>query len=263
MNVRLRLVLASALMLFLELALIRWLRATSSTSAYFSNFVLLGSFLGVGLGFLRWNPRPRSPFYFPIALAALVAPGPGLPGQRRPRQRRPRLLHQPEHDRPAAVARAARHLLRRRRGARRSWRARRPRASASSRARGVPLGHRRQPARHRVVHDPELPAGAVLRVGRHRGRPDHRAARPPAARLGVGRRSRRWSRRSSSSRSAPGISLVAVLQGQDHRRSGEITRIDVNGVPHQTSSRWPTRSPRTRSTSCRTSASATTRSTTC
>src|SRR5690242_10928478 len=60
-----RLVLASALMLFLELALIRWLGANIVHLSYFTNFVLLGSFLGVGLGFLvarrgwtflRWTP---------------------------------------------------------------------------------------------------------------------------------------------------------------------------------------------------------------
>ena len=72
MNVRLRLVLASALMLFLELALIRWLTGNVIHLGYFSNFVLLGSFLGVGLGFLRWTPQRGRPFYFPVALAALV-----------------------------------------------------------------------------------------------------------------------------------------------------------------------------------------------
>ena len=72
MNVRLRLVLASALMLFLELALIRWLTGNVVHLGYFSNFVLLGSFLGVGLGFLRWNPHRGRPYYFPVALAGLV-----------------------------------------------------------------------------------------------------------------------------------------------------------------------------------------------
>ena len=72
MNVRLRLVLSSALMLFLELALIRWLTGNVIHLGYFSNFVLLGSFLGVGLGFLRWNPQRGKPYYFPVALAALV-----------------------------------------------------------------------------------------------------------------------------------------------------------------------------------------------
>ena len=47
-----RLLLASSLMLFLELALIRWLGANVVHLSYFSNFVLLGSFLGIGAGFL-------------------------------------------------------------------------------------------------------------------------------------------------------------------------------------------------------------------
>ena len=54
-----RLVLGSALMLFLELALIRWLGSNIVHLSYFTNFVLLGSFLGIGLGFLiageRWS----------------------------------------------------------------------------------------------------------------------------------------------------------------------------------------------------------------
>ena len=65
MNVRVRLVLSSALMLFLELALIRWLAANVVHLGYFSNFVLLGSFLGVGLGFLRWNPDRGKPVLLP------------------------------------------------------------------------------------------------------------------------------------------------------------------------------------------------------
>ena len=69
---RRRLVMASALMLFLELALIRWLGANIVHLGYFSNIVLLGSFLGVGLGFLRARPGRRAPMYFPIALTALA-----------------------------------------------------------------------------------------------------------------------------------------------------------------------------------------------
>jgi SAM-dependent methyltransferase len=46
------LVMASAMMLFLELALIRWLGANVVHLSYFSNFILLGSFLGIGAGFL-------------------------------------------------------------------------------------------------------------------------------------------------------------------------------------------------------------------
>jgi len=71
-----RLLLASALMLFLELALIRWLGANVVHLAYFSNFVLMGSFLGIGLGFLRASapgrgPRPM-PLYSLVVLLGLV-----------------------------------------------------------------------------------------------------------------------------------------------------------------------------------------------
>ena len=73
MSVRLRLVLGSTLMLFLELALIRWTGANVLHLSYFSNFVLLGSFLGIGLGFLRTDPgRPARPYYSPVVLLALV-----------------------------------------------------------------------------------------------------------------------------------------------------------------------------------------------
>jgi SAM-dependent methyltransferase len=72
-SVRLRLVLGSTLMLFLELALIRWTGANVLHLSYFSNFVLLGSFLGIGLGFLRTDPgRPARPYYSPVVLLALV-----------------------------------------------------------------------------------------------------------------------------------------------------------------------------------------------
>ncbi len=67
-SVRWRLVLASTTMLFVELALIRWAGANVVHLSYFSNFVLLGSFLGIGIGFLipaergqwlkRWTPIP-------------------------------------------------------------------------------------------------------------------------------------------------------------------------------------------------------------
>ena len=67
-----RLVLGSALMLFLELALIRWLGSNIVHLSYFSNFVLLGSFLGIGIGFLvsrrSWSLIPAAP----VLLALLV-----------------------------------------------------------------------------------------------------------------------------------------------------------------------------------------------
>ena len=70
--VRTRLFLASALMLLLELALIRWTAANVVHLGYFSNIVLLGSFLGVSLGFLRVRRTTRPPWYFPLALGVLA-----------------------------------------------------------------------------------------------------------------------------------------------------------------------------------------------
>lgn len=49
---RRRLALASFLMLFVELALIRWTAANNLYLTHLTNFVLLASFLGIGLGFL-------------------------------------------------------------------------------------------------------------------------------------------------------------------------------------------------------------------
>ncbi|MGH7776111.1 MAG: spermidine synthase [Candidatus Dormibacterales bacterium] len=67
-----RLALLSFLMLFVELALIRWTGANVLYLSYFSNFVLLASFLGIGVGFLRARSR-RSLFPLaPVALALLV-----------------------------------------------------------------------------------------------------------------------------------------------------------------------------------------------
>jgi SAM-dependent methyltransferase len=72
MSVRVRLVFASGLMLFLELCLIRWLGAHLLHLSYFSNMVLLGSFLGIGLGFLRAKPDRSPPMYFPVVLMLLL-----------------------------------------------------------------------------------------------------------------------------------------------------------------------------------------------
>jgi SAM-dependent methyltransferase len=73
MNDRRRLVLASFLMLFTELVLIRWSGASIVYLSYFSNFVLLGSFLGIGVGFLRARSSPDLFRWAPIVMAFFVA----------------------------------------------------------------------------------------------------------------------------------------------------------------------------------------------
>ncbi len=73
MSDRVRLVLFSFLLLFVELALIRWTGSNVVYLSYFSNFVLLGSFLGIGLGFLRAGKRTNLFPFAPVALLGLVA----------------------------------------------------------------------------------------------------------------------------------------------------------------------------------------------
>ncbi len=70
---RTRLAFASFLMLFAELALIRWTAANNVYVTNATNFVLLASFLGIGIGFL--NARSSRDFvrWSPLALVLLVA----------------------------------------------------------------------------------------------------------------------------------------------------------------------------------------------
>ena len=70
-NERHRLFLASFLMLFVELVLIRWLGANIVYLSFFSNFVLLGSFLGIGIGFLRGGRANWFP-WAPLLLALVM-----------------------------------------------------------------------------------------------------------------------------------------------------------------------------------------------
>src|SRR6266540_6232808 len=70
-DVRVRLFLTSFALLFFELICIRWIPAHIRYIGYFSNFILLASFLGIGLGILLsrrswWIPP------FPAMLAVLV-----------------------------------------------------------------------------------------------------------------------------------------------------------------------------------------------
>jgi SAM-dependent methyltransferase len=73
LSARLRLVVASALMLFVQLALIRWSGANLVHLSYFSNLILLASFLGIGLGFLRARKPRDLGRYAPVAILVLIA----------------------------------------------------------------------------------------------------------------------------------------------------------------------------------------------
>ncbi|MHB1164695.1 MAG: spermine/spermidine synthase domain-containing protein [Candidatus Nanopelagicales bacterium] len=70
---RWRLMAASALMLFVQLALIRWSGANLVHLSYFSNLILLASFLGIGLGFLRSRTTHDLGRFVPLGLLLLVA----------------------------------------------------------------------------------------------------------------------------------------------------------------------------------------------
>jgi hypothetical protein len=64
--------LASFLVLFVEIVLIRWMPAYIRLLAYFSNFILLASFLGIGIGCLLANRRSRLFAWFPVLTAAVI-----------------------------------------------------------------------------------------------------------------------------------------------------------------------------------------------
>ena len=68
-----RIFLASFLVLFLEIALIRWMPAYIRLLAYFSNFILLASFLGIGLGCLLASSQKQLFLFFPLIQAVVIA----------------------------------------------------------------------------------------------------------------------------------------------------------------------------------------------
>lgn len=69
---QLRLAFASFLMLFVELALIRWVTSNNVYVTNATNFVLLASFLGIGIGFLNARSGRDYLRWTPVALAVLV-----------------------------------------------------------------------------------------------------------------------------------------------------------------------------------------------
>ena len=150
-----RLFLVSSTVLFAELLLIRWIPSNVIYVGFFRNFLLMASFLGIGIGIL-WGRNPNR-ITLPIFWTA------------------PAGRHRPRHDwpgeHPAAVTgrdllrpqreldRGRRQLPRpaRARGARRAAHggsgdpARRP-AQVDAAAAGVHVGHRRVDGGHRRLH---------------------------------------------------------------------------------------------------------------
>jgi len=64
--------LSSFLVLFLEIALIRWMPAYIRLLSYFSNFILLAAFLGCGIGCMLAGARRNFFLLFPLLLLVVV-----------------------------------------------------------------------------------------------------------------------------------------------------------------------------------------------
>jgi len=70
---RTRLVLTSGTLLFVELIIIRWIPSEVRYIGFFSNFLLMASFLGIGVGILLGRRHEfESIAFFPILLAGVV-----------------------------------------------------------------------------------------------------------------------------------------------------------------------------------------------
>ncbi|HJP90222.1 MAG TPA: hypothetical protein VJ850_14400 [Candidatus Limnocylindrales bacterium] len=70
---RARLVLTSSTLLFVELLLIRWVPAEVKYIGFFSNFLLMASFLGIGIGILLGRRRSLNTVaIFPLFLVVIV-----------------------------------------------------------------------------------------------------------------------------------------------------------------------------------------------
>src|SRR6476659_410661 len=71
-QLRLQLFVTSFVILFFELACIRWVPAHVRLLSYFMNFILLAAFLGIGVGILAGRREKLWLPPFPIMLLALV-----------------------------------------------------------------------------------------------------------------------------------------------------------------------------------------------
>ena len=74
-----RLVLTSAAVLFAEVLFIRWIPSQIHYVGFFNNFILMASFLGIGLGILSsrsgWKPRIDPAPLLIFLLIAIVLSG--------------------------------------------------------------------------------------------------------------------------------------------------------------------------------------------
>src|SRR6266567_4803684 len=71
-NPRARIFLVSFAMLFFELLCIRWIPSYVRYLSYFNNFILMASFLGIGLGMLSARRKNFWFLPFPLLLLAMV-----------------------------------------------------------------------------------------------------------------------------------------------------------------------------------------------
>src|SRR5919205_337866 len=69
-NPRIRIFLLSFAMLFFELLCIRWIPSYVRFLSYFNNFILMASFLGIGLGML--SARRKNFWFLPFPLLLLI-----------------------------------------------------------------------------------------------------------------------------------------------------------------------------------------------
>ena len=181
-----RLVTLSMLTLFLELALIRWTAANNVHLANIPNFVLLASFLGIGVGFLLARSSRES-----------VPPGPGhprgpgrvrahLPGEARHPARPPRVRGPLGAPSGVAVGEPPGDL---RAGGPRDGRSRPglgPDLRAVQATRRLPLRHHRQHRRDRAVLGAFLRRAPAHRLGGGGGRVVRGASRAPGSGGGSG-----------------------------------------------------------------------------
>ena len=201
---RASLFVASFLMLFVELALIRGTTAADVYLSFFTNLVLLASFLGSDSGSSAPGGSRRAPMGAAVAVgrAAVLA---ALPGADRPRRRpHPRAPGVRHHACPSGMAVPVRDLPRSRRGDGRDRRAGRATVRGVRPARRVPARRPREHRWDRRVLDVVVRGRGTVALDRHR---DRCAALPP-----TGRAHPRGRRRSRGAAGAGRDQLVAAAR---------------------------------------------------